>query len=390
MKRCDICNKKYTQVMKFGKQFLANHYSKNYPYNAKVAYCNNCIILKCDHKISNKKVFQENYPYLSSLSVEFQKYLKNISLELKKKILNGKILEIGSNDGSFLKNFEKNYYTSIGIEPAYSSHKIAKKKGIFSINDYFDKKNSYSLKKKYGSFDLIFSINTFAHIDKINENFELVNFLVNKKNKKSIFVFENIDILSLVKKKNFPQLYDEHVYTLSANCINKICKKNKLILFDIKKTNNQDGSFRYYIGHGKIKQKNSVKKKINQEKLYFNKIRIKNFNKQIIDIRKRTQNFFNKNKKKIYGFGASAKATFLVNFLSLNKNDIELIFDNSPYKVNRNLPGTNIKIKEEKLIHRIKNCVLFIFIPNHISEITKKYNKLIKKNYIKLMTINDV
>jgi len=87
MKRCDICNKKYTQVMKFGKQFLANHYSKNYPYNAKVAYCNNCIILKCDHKISNKKVFQENYPYLSSLSVEFQKYLKNISLELKKKNL---------------------------------------------------------------------------------------------------------------------------------------------------------------------------------------------------------------------------------------------------------------------------------------------------------------
>ena len=75
--------------------------------------------MKCDHKISNKKVFQENYPYLSSLSVEFQKYLKNISLELKK-ILNGKILEIGSNDGSFLKNFEKNYYTSIGIEPAYT------------------------------------------------------------------------------------------------------------------------------------------------------------------------------------------------------------------------------------------------------------------------------
>lgn len=390
MKKCDICKKKYSQIIKFGKQFLANHYYKNYSYKAKVAYCNNCIILKCDHQISNKKVFQENYPYLSSLSIEFQKYLKNISLELKNKIKNGKILEIGSNDGSFLKNFKKKNYQSIGIEPANSSHKIAKKKQICSINDYFDKKTSNFLVNKYNSFDLIFSINTFAHIDKINENFELVNFLINKKNKKSIFVFENIDILSLVKKKNFPQLYDEHVYTLSANCINKICKKNKLILFDIKKTKNQDGSYRYYIGHGKIKQKNSVKKIIKQEKFFFNNNRIENFNKQIIDIKKKAKSFFFKNKNKIYGFGASAKATFLVNFLSLNKNDIELIFDNSPYKVNRNLPGTNIKIKKEILIHNIKNCILFIFIPNHINEIIKKYNKLLKKNNVKLMTLNDV
>ena len=390
MNKCDICNKKYSHIIKFGKQFLANHYSKNYPYIAKVAYCDNCIIFKCIHQISNKKVFQENYPYLSSLSVDFQKYLKNISSELKKKIMKGKILEIGSNDGSFLKYFKKKRYTSIGIEPAYSSHKIAKKTGIFSINDYFDKKTSNFLIKKFDSFDLIFSINTFAHIDKINKNFELINFLINKKSKTSTFVFENIDILSLVKKKNFPQLYDEHVYTLSANCIDKLCKKNKLILFDIKKTNNQEGSFRYYIGHGKIKQKSLVKKIINQEKLFFNNIRIKNLNKQIIDIKKNAQFFFNKNQNKIYGFGASAKATFLVNFLSLNKNDIELIFDNSPYKVNKNLPGTNIKIKKEILIHRIKNCILFIFIPNHINEIKKKYNYLLKKNNITLMTINDV
>lgn len=389
MNKCDICNKNYSHIIKFGKQFLANHYGKDYPYVAKVAYCDNCIIFKCIHKISNKKVFQENYPYLSSLSVEFQKYLKNISLELKNKIVNGKILEIGSNDGSFLKNFKNNSYTSIGIEPAYSSHKIAKKTGIFTINNYFDEKTSNFLKKKYNSFDLIFSINTFAHIDKINENFELVNSLINKTNKKSIFIFENIDIFSLVKKKNFPQLYDEHVYTLSANCIDKICKKNELILFDIKKTNNQDGSFRYYIGHGKIKQKNSVKKIISQEKLFFSNTRIKNLNKQIIHIKKKAKSFFSKNKNKIYGFGASAKATFLVNFLSLNKNDIELIFDNSPYKLNKNLPGTNIKIKREILIHRIKNCILFIFIPNHINEIIKKYNYLLKKNNIELMTIND-
>lgn len=390
MKKCDLCKKKYSLYIKFGKQFLANHYLNNYSYDAKVAYCDRCIIFKCIHQISNKKIFQLNYPYLSSLSFEFQKYLRNIALELKKKIKKGKILEIGSNDGSFLKHFKKTLYTRIGIEPAYSSHKIAKKNGINSLNHYFDKKTYNFLSKKYKSFDIIFSINTFAHIDKINKNFELINLLINKKNKKSIFVFENIDIFSLVKKINFPQLYDEHVYTMSANCINNICKKNKLVLFDIKKTNNQDGSYRYYIGHGQVKQKKVVKKIIKQERLFLNTNRIVNLNKQIIQIKRKAKSFFIKNKSKIYGFGASAKATFLVNFLSLNENNIKFIFDNSPYKTERNLPGTKIKIKNESMVKNIKDCILFIFIPNHIKEIQKKYSKLLKKNNIRLMTINDI
>ncbi len=390
MSKCDICNKKYSLIMNFGKQYLANHYIKNYQYNAKVAYCNECIIFKCVHQISNKKVFQQNYPYLSSLSLEFQKYLKTISSELKNYIKNGKILEIGSNDGSFLKYFKRKNFTPIGIEPAYSSHKIAKKNEIISLNNYFDKKISSFLKKKYGLFDLIFSINTFAHIDNILDNFKLVSSLINRTNNKSIFVFENIDLLSLVKKKNFPQLYDEHVYTMSANCINNICKKNNLILFDIKKTKNQDGSLRYYIRHGKIKQKKIVKKIINQEKVFFNRSRVKNLNEEIANIKINARSFFYKNKSNIYGFGASAKATFLANFLSLDSKNIKFIFDNSPYKINRNLPGTNIKIKKESLIKTIKNCILFIFIPNHIFEIVKKYKKLLIKNNIKLMSINDV
>ena len=130
MKKCDICKKNYSVIIDFGKQSLANHYNKRFQYNAKAAYCNNCIILKCIHKIPNKKVFQRNYPYLSSLSSEFKNYLKIISLELQGRIKKGNILEIGSNDGSFLENFSKKKYKAIGMEPAYSSHKVAQKKNV--------------------------------------------------------------------------------------------------------------------------------------------------------------------------------------------------------------------------------------------------------------------
>tara|TARA_A100001015_G_C15037076_1_gene737008 strand:+ start:2581 stop:3750 length:1170 start_codon:yes stop_codon:yes gene_type:complete len=387
--KCDICNLKYSLVFDFGKQFLANHYIKHIKYNAKVAYCNKCIILKCVHKIPNNKVFQTNYPYFSSLSSEFKIYLKKISKELKNKLRKGKILEIGSNDGSFLENFKTKNYQTIGIEPAYSSHKIAVKKKINSINKYFNDKSFKYLYKKYNSFDLIFSINTFAHIDEINKNFKLVRLLLNNRNKKSLFVFENIDILSLIKKNDFSQLYDEHVYTLSANSIDNICNKFKLVLYDVKKTKNQNGCLRYYIGHKNLKQKNSVKKIIQEEKKFINISLMKNFYKNILGIKKRSKIFFNDRNKKILALGASAKATFIVNFLSLDNKCIKFIFDNSSYKINRYLPGTKIKIKNELLIKNIKNCYLFVFIPNHINEIIKKYGNLFKKRKIIIKSIND-
>ena len=345
MRKCDICNSKYSTIFNFGKQFLANHYIKHYEYNARVAYCDNCIILKCIHQIPNKKVFQKTYPYLSSLSIEFNMYLKKISKELKNKIKKGNILEIGSNDGSFLENFKFNKYKPVGLEPAFSSHKIAKKK-IISINEYFDTNSSFNLKKKYESFELIFSINTFAHIDGIKQNLKLVRSLLDERKKKALFVFENIDISSLVRKNNFSQLYDEHVYTLSANSINKICKEFNLVLFDIKKTSNQNGSYRYYIANSDIKQKNSVKKIIQEERIYFSRNVIKRFFKNIVSIKKRAKYFFTNKNNKIFGYGASAKATFIANFLSLDKNCIKFIFDNSPYKINKYLPGTKIKIKK--------------------------------------------
>ena len=46
------------------------------------------------------------------------------------------IVDIGSNDGSLLKNFSENGYNVIGIEPS-KAYKEALKKGVKTINSYF-------------------------------------------------------------------------------------------------------------------------------------------------------------------------------------------------------------------------------------------------------------
>ena len=52
-------------------------------------------------------MFNNKYPYRSSMSKTMTVSFKNLSKLINKKFKPNKILEIGSNDGSFIKNFSK-------------------------------------------------------------------------------------------------------------------------------------------------------------------------------------------------------------------------------------------------------------------------------------------
>ena len=95
-------------------------------------------------------MFNKNYPFYTSSSKFMIKHFKNFSNWIKNKFKmdkNFKILEIGSNDGTFLKNF-KNYY-HVGIEPSSSVHKVAIKNKINSVNKFFNKSSLKKFIKKY-------------------------------------------------------------------------------------------------------------------------------------------------------------------------------------------------------------------------------------------------
>ena len=86
------------------------------------------------------------------------KHFKNTAKWIKKKYLKKKsnVLEIGSNDGTFLKNFKKEF--SLGFEPSKSVHLIAKKRKVNSFNFFFNKKNLKLLNIKNINFMIWFMV----------------------------------------------------------------------------------------------------------------------------------------------------------------------------------------------------------------------------------------
>ena len=81
---------------------------------------------------------------------------KKVAQKLFKRFRPKKIMEIGSNDGVFLKNFDKK--SVVAVEPCKNLARLTKK--LFETYDEFwNLKLANKLKKKKGEIDLIFSAN---------------------------------------------------------------------------------------------------------------------------------------------------------------------------------------------------------------------------------------
>jgi len=96
------------------------------------------------------------------------------------------------------------------------------------------------------------------------------------------------------------------------------------------------------------------------------------FSKTVESIKKELTVFFQnakQNGKKIVGYGAAAKGNTLLNFCNIEKDQIEYVVDNNPYKQGLYLPGSHIPIKEPKEIMKTKPDFIFIFPWNIKDEI---------------------
>ena len=390
--KCRLCSsKKLNTVLNLGKTPLANSYSvasesiklKKYPL--KINLCHKCGHLQLSHSIKPEKMFS-NYLYKTNTSKKNFLHFKNYASELNKKFKkkNGKILDIASNDGTFLSFFNKKKYFRLGIDPAKNLKKISQNKGIKQLDKFFTKETSEEIKNKFGKFDLVTANHVCAHVQNLDDFFKGVKNILNDN---GLFVFEVSYRGSVLQKNTFDTIYHEHLDYHALYPISKFLKKFKFNLLDFKITEAQGGSLRVYVSNNikgkKIKkiQKQLIKEK-NALKLY-TKETYQNFKQKINECKKQVQNILRnliKNKKKISGYGAAAKTTTFLNYFGLSKNyNIKIIFDDNKLKQNLYIPGTLIKIKNPDYINKIPIDILVIFAWNYSDVIIKKNIKFRNK-----------
>ena len=105
------------------------NFKKKFSFNMEVGFSKDLSLFQLNDHPTPKSMFNRNYPFFTSSSNYMIKHFKEYASWIKKNYSKNfrNIIEIGSNDGSFLKNFKSKRTNILGIEPSSNVANIAKK-----------------------------------------------------------------------------------------------------------------------------------------------------------------------------------------------------------------------------------------------------------------------
>ena len=387
---CRNCkSNKLKKVITVGSQPLSGIFYRNKKFNLKnysldLFKCSNCKLIQLYKSAKSHQMFGETYEYRTSLSNLMISHIKNKIKYLKKKSLikhNSSILDIGSNDGTFLNNLNKSMQL-VGIDPSAEKFKHLYKKNIIFCSNFFSKKNIESfLKNKIGKkieFDLITSFAMFYDVDDPNAFCQDIYQLL-KKN--GVWVLELSYLPLMLKNLTYDQICHEHLTYYDLTVFKKIIEKHNLKIIDVSLNEINGGSIEIMCAKKDSKFKTNKKKisKFLKDEMKITEKSYKNFNNRINKIKELVQMFLNLNaKKKVIGYGASTKGNIVLNHCQIKNNQIKEICDGSSKKVSRYTPGSNIKIISKEKMRKLKPDYLFVLIWSFRKEVIKQEEKYIK------------
>ena len=347
-------------------------------FPAELLYCNKSKLAQLGCIVDKEILFPYTYPYTSSTTKILRDNFADLYKDTIKKInikKNDLIIDIGSNDGNLLSNF-KNNHKVLGVTPEKIG-KLAIKRGIPTIINYFNDQTVKKILKKYGKAKIITATNVFAHIDNINN---IVKNILKTLDTEGIFISESHYLLPLIKTVQYDTIYHEHLRYYSVQSLNYLFKKHNLEIIDTKEISTHGGSIRVYAARkGKYKVSKNVKYQLKKEDRNLNDKSFQQFKNNVVNSKIKlfsTINKIKKYKKIIFGVGAPSRASTLINYLGLDQDIIDCVLEiNGSYKIGNYIPGTKIPILNEDILKRKKPDYLLLFSWHIKDELKKNLRK---------------
>lgn len=354
---------------------------KFYPLD--VSFCQDCGLVQLAHVVSPNIMFS-NYVYIPSTSETMRTHFASLAKQAVK-ITNAKlgdlIIDIGSNDGTLLKSFKALGMKVLGVDPAENLVKKANKEGVETICALFTKEVASQIKMKYGLAQTITATNVIAHVHDLHDFFEGIKILLSDE---GMLIAEFPYLVDLVEKVEFDTIYQEHLSYFSITPFDKLLKKHGLSLVDVQRLPVHGGSVRVFVSKIARKASGRVKKLLDFEKkkeILDPRTYLK-FRRKVDRVRHELVQLLWKlrlEKKRIIGYGASAKGNIILNYCRIGPETLDYIVDSIPYKQGKYTPGMHIPIFPEDRILSDKPEYTLLLAWNFADEIIKKQSAYRKR-----------
>ena len=377
------------EFLDLGRQPIANKFLKEeeindeFFFDLKVVFDEETKLVSMKDFVKPELMFNEDYKYNTSLSTPMVNHFRDTAQMLDERFKPNKVLEIGSNDGPFISNFEKE--NSICVEPCDNFAKyINEELNYKTYNDYWTTNLAKTIGDNHGKFDLIYSANCISHINDLEDTFEAVKNLLTDR---GIFVFEDPSCLSVLKRNSYDQIYDEHPHLFSVISLNNLLSNHGLELFRVDNLKVHGGSNRIFARlTSDNPPENSVIDNLQREDDFGLNIfetyvdfgeRVEQSKEDLLELLHRAKS----EGKKVLSIGATAKSIIVFNYCGIDESLVQCITDTTPNKQNLLQPGTHIPVVDRKDIDITEYDYAFLGAWNFVDYIREKETEF-KGEYI--------
>lgn len=343
-------------ILDLGRQPLANNLltpadlAKPEPkFPLRLAVCRSCWLLQITDLVPPVALFSE-YLYFSSFSDLMLRHAREAAGRYVREFgLNAAslVVEIASNDGYLLQNFVTAKVPSLGIEPAANIAKVAREKGIETLEEFFGDKTAGDLAAQRRQADLILGNNVFAHAPDTNDFVAGLKTLLKPAGRIALEFPYGVEF---IQHHEFDTIYHEHVFYFTLTALQPLFERHGLTIFRVERLPIHGGSLRLFAGHtGTHTVETSVTALRGEEKRkgVDSLACYEGFADQVHGLKRDLVELLARLKregKRIAAYGASAKGSTLLNFVGVGPETLEFVVDRSTYKQGRLTPGTHLPI----------------------------------------------
>ncbi|MFI4951209.1 MAG: methyltransferase domain-containing protein, partial [Caulobacterales bacterium] len=373
---CRFCGTPLVHTfLDLGRQPLANSYltaeqlaagaEPTYPLHVRV--CHACFLVQADDAVPADVIFDGAYAYFSSYSTTWVEHARRYAAAMVERFGLGPeslVVEVASNDGYLLQHFVEMDVPVLGVEPTANTAEAARARGVRTEVAFFNATTGRDLAARGDRADLMAANNVLAHVPAIGDF--TAGFREVLKDE-GVATFEFPHLLNLIDQVQFDTIYHEHFSYLSLLAVEQVLRANGLRPFDVERLATHGGSLRLFcchMGAGYEETPALLALREVEHSAGLDSIETyAGFAPKVAAVRDSFRAFLAGEKaasRRLAAYGAAAKGNTFLNYCGATADDIVAVFDASPAKQGRFLPGSHLPILPPAAVRRMRPDDLLI------------------------------
>lgn len=331
-----------------------------------VCRCQKCTTIQLTETVNPKFMFSD-YVWVTGTSKGAREYSEVFADRIISKFKNKPehlfAVEIASNDGTFLRRFKELGHRVLGVDPAKNLAELAQKSDIPTKAEFFSNDVAKKVVLENGLADLVFARNVVPHVPDPND---VVAGMATCLHDHGVGAIEFHWIGKILAELHYDSIYHEHYFYHSLHSINELLLRHGLFLFDVAQSPISGGSLVTYFSKTKRIVSGELENQfaIEIERGISSLETWQDFARQAFHHRSVLRSIIENEsnlKRKVIGYGASARSSTMLNFCGINHRHLICIADQNPFKHNRYTPGTDIPIvAPEAALHEKPDTVVIL------------------------------